>query len=97
MYVFLGGLMYKKKGVGCTKKGGRMYELGGRMYKARGSDVRARGSHVRSLGGRMYVDNFMFQQLFYRLIHLIHNLTQSRGVALTRNKKGPHGPIFLLP
>lgn len=49
------------------------------------------------LGGRMYVDNFMFQQLFYRLIHLIHNLTQSGGVALTRNKKGPHGPIFLLP
>lgn len=45
----------------------------------------------------MYVDNFMFQQLFYRLIHLIHNLTQSGGVALTRNKKGPHGPIFLLP
>lgn len=75
MYVFLGGRMYKKKGVGCTKKGGRMYEL----------------------GGRMYVDNFMFQQLFYRLIHLIHNLTQSGGVALTRNKKGPHGPIFLLP
>lgn len=56
--------------------------LGGRMYE---------------LGGRMYVDNFMFQQLFYRLIHLIHNLTQSGGVALTRNKKGPHGPIFLLP
>ncbi len=83
MYVFLGGLMYKKKGVGCTKKGGRMYELGGRMYD--------------HWGGRMYVDNFMFQQLFYRLIHLIHNLTQSRGVALTRNKKGPHGPIFLLP
>lgn len=51
MYVFLGGRMYKKKGVGCTKKRGRMYELGGRMYKARGSDVRARGSHVRSLGG----------------------------------------------
>ncbi len=52
MYVFLGGRMYKKKkkGVGCTKKGGRMYELGGRMYKARGSDVRARGSDVRSLG-----------------------------------------------
>ncbi|AVL12060.1 hypothetical protein C6C13_26555 (plasmid) [Escherichia coli] len=91
MYVFLGGRMYKKKGVGCTKKGGRMYELGGRMYKARGSDVRAHW------GGRMYVDNFMFQQLFYRLIHLIHNLTQSGGVALTRNKKGPHGPIFLLP
>ncbi len=68
MYVFLGGRMYKKKGVVCTKK-----------------------------GGRMYVDNFMFQQLFYRLIHLIHNLTQSGGVALTRNKKGPHGPIFLLP
>lgn len=68
MYVFLGGRMYKKKGVGCTKK-----------------------------GGRMYVDKFMFQQLFYRLIHLIHNLTQSGGVALTRNKKGPHGPIFLLP
>lgn len=32
MYVFIGGRMYKKKGVGCTKKGGRMYELGGRMY-----------------------------------------------------------------
>ena len=73
----------QKKGVGCTKPGGRMYELGGRMYD--------------HWGGRMYVDNFMFQQLFYRLIHLIHNLTQSRGVALTRNKKGPHGPIFLLP
>lgn len=83
MYVFLGGRMYKKKGVGCTKKGGRMYELGGRMYD--------------HWGGRMYVDKFMFQQLFYRLIHLIHNLTQSGGVALTRNKKGPHGPIFLLP
>lgn len=83
MYVFLGGRMYKKKGVGCTKKGGRMYELGGRMYD--------------HWGGRMYVDNFMFQQLFYRLINLIHNLTQSGGVALTRNKKGPHGPIFLLP
>lgn len=82
------------------------------MYKKRGSDVRARGSDVQSQGGRMYelggrmydhwggrmyVDNFMFQQLFYRLIHLIHNLTQSGGVALTRNKKGPHGPIFLLP
>ncbi|OXL64953.1 hypothetical protein RO13_07285, partial [Escherichia coli] len=67
----------------CTKLGGRMYELGGRMYD--------------HWGGRMYVDNFMFQQLFYRLIHLIHNLTQSSGVALTRNKKGPHGPIFLLP
>lgn len=60
-----------------------MYELGGRMYD--------------HWGGRMYVGNFMFQQLFYRLIHLIHNLTQSGGVALTRNKKGPHGPIFLLP
>ncbi|HAJ2204704.1 TPA: hypothetical protein HMM42_20500 [Escherichia coli] len=97
MYVFLGGRMYKKKGVGCTKKGGRMYELGGRMYKARGSDVRARGSHVRSLGGRMYVDNFMFQQLFYRVVHLIPNFTQRGGAALTRNKKGPYGPIFLLP
>lgn len=60
-----------------------MYELGGRMYD--------------HWGGRMYVDNFMFQQLFYRLVHLIHNLTQSRGVALTQNKKGPYGPIFLLP
>lgn len=80
MYVFLGGLMYKKKGVGCTKKGGRMYELGGRMYD--------------HWGGRMYVDNFMFQQLFYRLIHLIHNLTQSRGVALTRNKKRPAWAYF---
>lgn len=36
MYVFLGGRMYKKKGVGCTKKGG--------------SDVRARGSDVQSQG-----------------------------------------------
>ncbi len=60
-----------------------MYELGGRMYDP--------------WGGRMYGENIMFQQLFYRLIHLIHNLTQSGGVALTRNKKGPHGPIFLLP
>lgn len=90
MYVFLGGRMYKKKGVGCTKKGGRMYELGGRMYELG-------GRMYDHWGGRMYVDNFMFQQLFYRLIHLIHNLTQSGGVALTRNKKGPHGPIFLLP
>lgn len=55
MYVFLGGRMYKKKGVGCTKKGGRMYELGGRMYD--------------HWGGRMYVDNFMFQQLFYRVVN----------------------------
>lgn len=83
MYVFLGGRMYKKKGVGCTKKGGRMYELGGRMYD--------------HWGGRMYVDNFMFQQLFYRVVHLIPNFTQRGGVALTRNKKGPYGPIFLLP
>lgn len=45
-------------------------------------------------GGRMYVDNFMFQQLFYRLIHLIHNLTQSGGVALTRNKKRPAWAYF---
>lgn len=75
MYVFLGGRMYKKKGVGCTKKGGRMYEL----------------------GGRMYVDNFMFQQVFYRVVHLIPNFTQRGGAALTRNKKGPYGPIFLLP
>lgn len=80
MYVFLGGRMYKKKGVGCTKKGGRMYELGGRMYD--------------HWGGRMYVDNFMFQQLFYRLTHLIHNLTQSGGVALTRNKKRPAWAYF---
>ncbi|OUG17189.1 hypothetical protein AZZ66_004790 [Escherichia coli] len=83
MYVFLGGRMYKKKGVGCTKKGGRMYELGGRMYN--------------HWGGRMYVDNFMFQQLFYRVVHLIPNFTQRGGAALTRNKKGPYGPIFLLP
>ena len=83
MYVFLGGRMYKKKGVGCTKKGGRMYELGGRMYE--------------HWGGRMYVDNFMFQQLFYRVVHLIPNFTQRGGAALTRNKKGPYGPIFLLP
>ncbi len=68
MYVFLGGRMYKKKGVGCTKK-----------------------------GGRMYVDNFMFQQVFYRVVHLIPNFTQRGGAALTRNKKGPYGPIFLLP
>lgn len=67
------------------------------MYKKRGSDVRARGSDVRSLGGRMYVDNFMFQQLFYRVVHLIPNFTQRGGAALTRNKKGPYGPIFLLP
>lgn len=83
MYVFLGGRMYKKKGVGCTKKGGRMYELGGRMYD--------------HWGGRMYVDNFMFQQLFYRVVHLIPNFTQRGGAVLTRNKKGPYGPIFLLP
>ncbi|EBZ0114652.1 hypothetical protein D5X47_24265 [Salmonella enterica subsp. enterica serovar Typhimurium] len=83
MYVFLGGRMYKKKGVGCTKKGGRMYELGGRMYD--------------HWGGRMYVDNFMFQQLFYRVVHLIPNFTQREGAALTKNKKGPYGPIFLLP
>lgn len=83
MYVFLGGRMYKKKGVGCTKKGGRMYELGGRMYD--------------HWGGRMYVDNFMFKQLFYRVVHLIPNFTQRGGAALTRNKKGPYGPIFLLP
>lgn len=83
MYVFLGGRMYKKKGVGCTKKGGRMYELGGRMYD--------------HWGGRMYVDNFMFQQLFYRVVHLIPNFTQRGRAALTRNKKGPYGPIFLLP
>lgn len=49
------------------------------------------------LGGRMYVDNFMFQQLFYRVVHLIPNFTQRGGAALTRNKKGPYGPIFLLP
>ncbi len=60
-----------------------MYELGGRMYD--------------HWGGRMYVDNFMFQQLFYRVVHLIPNFTQRGGVALTRNKKGPYGPIFLLP
>ncbi len=83
MYVFIGGRMYKKKGVGCTKLGGRMYELGGRMYD--------------HWGGRMYVDNFMFQQLFYRVVHLIPNFTQRGGAALTRNKKGPYGPIFLLP
>lgn len=76
MYVFIGGRMYKKKGVGCTKKGGRMYD---------------------HWGGRMYVDNFMFQQLFYRVVHLIPNFTQRGGAALTRNKKGPYGPIFLLP
>ncbi|PXP73326.1 hypothetical protein AIW89_23980, partial [Salmonella enterica] len=66
-----------------TMLGGRMYELGGRMYD--------------HWGGRMYVDNFMFQQLFYRVVHLIPNFTQRGGVALTRNKKGPYGPIFLLP
>lgn len=49
------------------------------------------------LGGRMYVDNFMFQQVFYRVVHLIPNFTQRGGAALTRNKKGPYGPIFLLP
>lgn len=63
--------------------GGRMYELGGRMYD--------------HWGGRMYVDNFMFQQLFYRVVHLIPNFTQREGAALTKNKKGPYGPIFLLP
>lgn len=77
-------------------KGGRIIPgsdvqtRGGRMYKARGPDVRARvGCYDH--WGRMYVDNFMFQQLFYRVVHLIPNY--SRGAALTRNK-GPYGAYF---
>ena len=43
--------MYKKKGVGCTKKGGLVYELGGRVYGARGGGGGGGGEGVGGGGG----------------------------------------------
>ncbi len=57
--------------------------LGGRMYDHRGVGIK--------------MNYFMVQQLFYWVVQLIPKFTQTGGAALTRNKKGPYGPIFLLP
>ncbi len=56
-----------------------MYALGGRMY----SDQ----------GGRMYVDNLLFQQVFYRLVHITPIWSENRsGIAV--NKKRPVWAYF---
>lgn len=74
-----------------------MYNEGGRMYKARGSDVQRRGSNVQSQGGLMYVDNFMFQQLFYKVMHFVSSPGRRGAAGLIRIKKARMGLISFLP
>lgn len=57
-----------------------MYDKGGRMYG--------------NQGGRMYVDNFMFQQVFYSLVHITPIWSENRSGIAVNKKKARMGLFF---